>query len=93
MKIINNALSKNLLFNWKDPGKPRVLLLKSTRISAVNIGWKTIHLALRIKPGAKLLGCSDKSKTSLRNEVSEVKLIMIDEISMISSELWTSEFT
>ena len=82
-----------MLFNLKDPGQSRVLLLKPTRISAVRIGWKTIHLVLRIKPGAKLLGCSGKSKASLRNEVSEVKLIMIDEISMISSELWTSEFT
>ena len=57
----------------KDPEKRRALMLRPTGISAVNIGETTIHSGLGIKPGAKLLGLSDKPKTVLRNRLSEVK--------------------
>ena len=59
-----------------------------TGISAVNIGGTTIHSGLGIKPGAKLLGLSDKMKASLRNKLAEVKMVTIDEFPMISSDLF-----
>ena len=43
VKVIYNAISKALLYLCKDPGKPRVLLLGLTGISAINIGGTTIH--------------------------------------------------
>ena len=52
-------MSKELLYQSKEPGKPRVLLFGPTGISAVNIGETTIHSGLGIKPGVKLLGLSD----------------------------------
>ena len=64
-------------------------MLGPTGISAVNIGGTTIHSGLGIKPGAKLLGLNDKSKAALRNRLSEVKFLIIDELSMVSSDLWT----
>ena len=48
-----------------------------------------IHSGLGIKPGVKLLGLSDKMKTSLRNKLSEVKIFIIDEFSMVSSGLFS----
>ena len=78
-----------MLYHCKDPEKPRVLLLGTTGISAVNIGGTTIHSGLVIKPGTKLLGLNDKSKTGLRNRLSKVKLLITDELSMVSSDLWT----
>ena len=87
VKVIYNAISKTLLYLCKDPEKPRVLLLRPTGISAVNIGGTTIHSSLAIKPGTKLLGLNDKSKAALRNRLSEVKLLIIDELSMVSSDL------
>ena len=62
-KVIYNVISKILLRHCKDPEKPRVLFIGSTGISAVNIGGTIIHSGLRIKPGIKLLGLNDKSKT------------------------------
>ena len=59
-----------------------------TGISTVNIGGTTIHSGLGIKPGVKLLGLSDKMKASLRNKLSEVKMVIIDEFSMVSSDLF-----
>ena len=82
VKVIYNAISKTLLYHCKDPEKPRVLLLGPTGISAVNIGGTTIHSGLGIKPGIKLLGLNDKSKAALRNKLSEVKYLIIDELSI-----------
>ena len=78
-----------MLCHCKDPEKPRVLLLGPTGISAVNIGGTTIHSGLGNKPGTKLFGLNIKSKISLRNRLPEVKLSIIDELSMVSSDLWT----
>ena len=62
--------------------KASVLLLAPTGISAVSIGGTTIHSALGIRPGAKLNGLSKRAKAAIRNKLSEVKLIMFDEISI-----------
>ena len=88
VKVIYHAISKALLYHCKDPEKPRVLLLGPTGISALNIGGTTIHSVLGTKPGTKLLGLNGKSKTALRNRLSEMKLLIIDELSMVSSGLW-----
>ena len=90
MKVIYNAISKTLLYHCKDTDKPRVLLLRSPGISAVNIAGTTFHSGLAIKPGTKLLGLNEKSKkAALRNKLSVVKLLIIGELSMVSSDLWT----
>ena len=85
VKVIYNAISKTLLYHSKDPEKPRVLMLGPTGISAVNISRTTIHSGLGIKPGAKLLGLNDKSKAALRNRLSVLKFLIIDELSMVSA--------
>ena len=59
-----------------------------TGISTVNVGGTTIHSFHGIKSGVKLLGLSDKRKASLRNKLSEAKMVIIDECSMVSSALF-----
>ena len=76
-----------MLYHCKDPKKLRSLLLGPTGISPVNIGGTTIHSGLWIKPETKLPGLNDKSKAALRNRLPEVKLLIIDELSMVSSDL------
>ena len=88
MKVIYNAISKTLLYHCKDLEKPTVLLLIPTGISAANIGGITIHSGLGIKPGIRLRGLNDKSKAALRNKLSEVKFLIVDELSMVSTDLW-----
>ena len=88
MVKVTYAISKIFVYHCKDLEKPRVPLLGPTEISAVNISGTTIHSGLGIKPGSKLLGLNDKSKAALRTRLSEVKLlIIIDELSIISSDL------
>ena len=90
--MIYNVISKTLLYHCKDPEKPKLLSLGPKGISAVNIGGPTTHSGLGVKPGTNLLGLNDKSKAALRNRLSEVKLLKIDELSMVSSDLWTEIF-
>ena len=73
VKVIYNFISKTLLYQYKDPEKPEILLLGPTRISAINIGVTTIHYYLGIKPGTKLLGLNDTSKAGWGNRLSEVR--------------------
>ena len=78
MKLIYNAISKTLLYHCRDPEKPRAFLLGPTWTSAVNIGETTIHSCLAIKLETKLLGLNDKSKATLRNRLSDIKVLIID---------------
>ena len=80
MEVIYNDQSKTLHYHCKDPEKPRVLLLGPTGISALNRGGITINSGYGIKPGTKLLGLNDKSEVALRNRLSGVKLLTIDEL-------------
>ena len=68
-KVIYNVISKTLLHHYKNPEKPRVLLLGPTGISAANIGKTTIHSDLRTKPGTKLLSLHNKSKAFFKKSV------------------------
>ena len=87
IKTIYYAISKLQLRKESDPEKPRILLLSPTGVAAVNIGETTIHSALGIH--AKVFApLNDKMRASLRNKLSEVALIIIDEISMVSNRLF-----
>ena len=57
------------------PEKPRVFLFRPTEIS----GETTIYSGLGIKP---------HQNYALRNKLSEVKFLIIDGLSMVSSDLW-----
>ena len=70
------------------PDKSRALLLGRTGISAVNISGTTIRSSFGIKSGVKLLTLSDKMKVSLRNKLSEAKIVTIDEFPMASNDLF-----
>ena len=86
---INSLKSKQRkVFNVVQPRKIKSLL-GPKKIWAVNIGGIVIHSGLGIKAGIKLLGLNDKSKITLRNRLSEVEVLIKDELSIISSNLWT----
>ena len=87
VRVIYHAISKTLLYRCKEPEKPIALLLGPTGISTVNIGGTTIHSSLGIKPGTKLLTLNDKSKAASTNRLSEVKFLIIVELSMVLSDL------
>ena len=93
MKVIYNVISKHCFIIVRTLRNQEFFQLQGyqglTGISTVNIGGTTIHSGLAIKPGTKLLGLNNKSKAVLINRLSEVKVLIIDELSMVSSGLWT----
>ena len=90
IKTIHAALSKTLSYRSNCIDKPYVLLLAPTGVAAININGNTIHSALGIPVetrGLTVPKLPDKRRCNLRMELSEVKAIIIDEISMVSNIL------
>ena len=61
-----------------------------TGVAAINIDGTTIHTALNIPVGyfgKNLPSLSDKMRSTLRNRLADLKVIIIDEISMVSYNL------
>ena len=87
--IKTNFLSLNKVLGYKGAlDKPRILLFAPIGVAAININGTTIHSGLGINVGSKLYPLNDQQRAALRNKLSEVRLIIIDEISMVSSVLF-----
>ena len=85
IKTIHMSLNKVLMYNGGDSEKPRILLVPPTGVGAVYING-TIHCGLKINIGGKVFPLNDYQRAFLRNK-SEVKIIILDEVSMVSSML------
>ena len=74
-------------YNAVNPSLPTVLLMAQTGVAAVNICGTTVNTSLAIPKhaGINLPPLPDQKKTLLRLGLSELKLLIIDEISMISN--------
>ncbi|XP_057297639.1 uncharacterized protein LOC130628671 [Hydractinia symbiolongicarpus] len=84
------TITRTISYRGKDPEKPRVLLLAPTGIAAININGNTIHSGLKIPInvfGKTVPRLTDQKRSTLRNNLSEVQLIIIDEVSMVSNKL------
>ena len=77
---------KMFKYNAVNPSLPTVLLMAPTGVAAVNISGMTVNTGLAIPKhaGIKLPPLPDQKKTLLRLSFSKLKLLIIDEISMIS---------
>ena len=88
VKTIYHTVLKTLLLNYKEPEKPSLFTGTSWCNSSKH--WRDNNSAVIIKLVTKLCGLSDKVKaSSIRNKLPEVKVLMMDEVSMVSSDLWS----
>ena len=88
IKTIFMSISKLLSFKGGDPEKPRILILAPTEMAVINVDETTIHTSLGINVEHKLYLLNDRQRGILRNNLSEIKFFIIDEISMVSSVLF-----
>ena len=79
---------QSIMYNGGSPDKIRVLLLAPTRVAAANIDGTTIHSGLDINCKEKFYPLNDNQRVNLPNKLSEVKLLITDEISMVSQTLF-----
>ena len=91
LTTIKFYLQKSLTYGSKDIGKESLLMLAPTGVAAVNVDGSTIHSALGISVDFSSAKCvsklSDKRRCFLREKLSELKVIITDEISMVSNKL------
>ena len=81
-------LNKTFNLYSGSPYKPKVLILAPTGVAAINVNRTTINSGLSIPPYVKrytLQRLSDSEQGRLRNLYSEVLVVLIDEISMVSN--------
>ena len=87
-KTIYKSICKILKYQGGDVEKSRVLLLVETDVAAVNIDDTTLYSRLGIYWKSQIHPLNDEQKDHLRNKLSELKLIVIDKISMVSRKLF-----
>ena len=70
-----------------NPELPSVLLMAPTGVATININGTTVNTALAIprECGNNVPAMSDQRRTQMRLSLAELKLIIIDEISMVSN--------
>ena len=91
LTTIKFYLQKSLTYGSKHIGKEKLLMLALTDLAAVNVDGSTIHSTLGISVDYSSAKCvsklSEKRRCFLREKLSELKVIIIDEISMVSNKL------
>ena len=88
MKTICMFLTKTFNLYSGSPDKPKVLILAPTGVAAININGTTINSGLSIPPyvnGYTLPSLLESERRRLRNLYSEVLVVLIYEISMVSN--------
>lgn len=88
---ISDMLKKALSYRAGNLEKDKILILAPTGVAAINVEGNTIHSALGIPAdrnfGKNIPRLGDKKRSMLRNKLSELSMIVIDEISMVSNNL------
>ena len=87
IKTIYHTAVKTFRHSVINPELPTVVLMAPTGVAAINIDGTTINTALPIpkETGDNLPAMSDQKKTQLRLTLVDLKLIIIDEISMVGN--------
>ncbi|CAB4017809.1 ATP-dependent DNA helicase PIF1 [Paramuricea clavata] len=87
IRAIYHSVTKTFRHAPANPELPSVLLTAPTGVAAININGTTVHSALAIprECGNNVPAMSDQKRMQMRLSLAELKLIIIDEISMVSN--------
>ena len=88
ISAIYQAMNRHFIQLYQQPDKVKVLLLGPTGMASFHIRGSTIHSALGIpvSQNSSLPILSADSKSTLRNRFWYLKIIIIDEISMVGAQ-------
>ena len=87
IKAIYHTAVKTFRYGTVNPDRPTVALMAPTGVAAININGTTIQTTLSIpkESGDFAPPMSDQKRTQLRLTLSELKIIIVDEISMVAN--------
>ena len=71
-----------------DPNSPRVVLSSFTGAASANINGQTLHSLFGFKFGTKFVSLSDQKREETRCQFRNLNVVIIDEISMVSADLF-----
>ena len=71
-----------------DPNSPCVVLSSFTGAAAANINGQTLHSLFGFKFGTKFISLSDQKRDETRCLFRNLKVVIIDEISLVSADLF-----
>ena len=84
--VLSQLLHKNFKRSGDNPNHPYVLRLAYTGSAADLISGQTINKTLGLPPSNKIKPMSDKIRDKLRTELQNLRVIIIDEISLVSAD-------
>ena len=70
-----------------DPDCPYILLSAYTGAAASNIEGQTLHTLFSFNFGAGFMSLTDKMRDEKRNLYKNLKMLIIDEISLVDSDM------
>ena len=85
--LLSVMMQKILHQPGDDPSYPYVLMASFTGAAAANINGQTLHSLFGFKFGHKFISLDDKKRDEKRLTFQNLKIIIIDEISMVSADL------
>jgi hypothetical protein len=87
IKAIYHTVTKTFRHAPLNPELPSVLLMAPTGVAAININGTTVNTAPAIprECGNNVPAMSDQRRTQMRLSLAEFKLVIIDEISIVSN--------
>ena len=74
-------------FGNKDPNKPSVMKLAPTGKAAHVVKGLTLHSALHFPFGNEHSSLPDKLREKMRNDLSDLCVLIVDEMSMVKSDM------
>ena len=85
--LLSVMMQKILQQPGDDPNYPYVLLTSYTGAAAANINGQTLHSLFGFKFGNAFISLGDKRRDEKRLTFQNLKVLIIDEISMVSADL------
>ena len=86
--VISQYMHHLLRREGDDPDCPVVLLSAFTGTAAANINGQTLHTLFSFNFGAGYMSLSDKKRDEKRNLYRNLKMLIIDEISLVDSDMF-----
>ena len=85
--VMSQKLEKTFRRSGDSPSHPYILKLAFTGNAAKLINGQTLHSVFHFRFDDKILSMSDKQRDKIRTSLQNLKVIIIDEISLVKSDM------
>ena len=87
INLISQLMEKDFRSAGDDINSPYIIISAFTGTAAANVNGQTLHSVFSFNFGKEFLSLSDKKRDQKRKELQNLKVLIIDEISMVDSDM------